>query len=1126
MSPQNSPQPDGSPVAELIEQIKRLAPGRERFDKCQQALASMPQHEASERWARLHFDMAMCLMSVSPDEQDPEQAIGHYEQALTVFTPAAYFKEWRSTLFNLALAHKKHPRERAAHLEKAIELCETILLEPALEQFSHEWALTHYELARLYTQRISGDPADNIETAIAHCQQALRGWTLAARPVHWAKVQDLLGTLYRRRLNQDPLENLNGSLEHHQAALKAIEPLRQKEADTWARIQHNLGTTWFHLHKLHGGGYPDDVEQAIAHYELALQVRTAARPAEHAETLRNLANAYLVRQKEDRAGNVEQALQYLRQVLEVRPRERYPVEWAKTHLALGNAYFRRLKGGRAENIEQALRYYLAAWREHKRASPIKEKAATLHDLAIAYSERLTGKRLINLKRAQAYGQKALRTVDRRDARLWGSIQTDAIDVLWKLGNLERQQGDQQSAAHLEQAIEYGKEVISSLKGPAFTHLLARVYYNLGNAYGDRIRGNRAENQALAIASYKQALELFDAQDMFWQAETHNNLGVTFLERNAQAEDVLQAISHLQNTLDLYPSLSFPVSVRRTARNLGNLYFAGRQWKEAINTYQRAIEASEQLYQASLMRVSKEVELAETAELYQRAAYALACQKDYTQAVTMLERGRARLLGEALERDRIDLEQLREGHAPLYDEYKQAAEQVQQWEQVELGARKAEEVEATRQAAHAKLDAAIQKIQHIQGYANFFSLPDFSEIQQVAARLAPAAIAYVGVFPAGGLALILQRGGVEPVWLDFAEADVDGLLVKRDGKRVTGGYLLAQLGGLPLEEALGQILPTLGEKVMQPVATALRGMGVSSVVLIPTGRLALFPLHAAQYGVNGSTRRFMDEFIVTYTPSAQALGHSRDTLVLLPKGEPSLFGVGNPLPLPEGARPLPFARPEVEEIAKLFDMPSTLLYEADATHPAVEKGLGTATYLHLSCHGQFNVQDPLSSGVILSQGEMITLRDLITRPMLKGTRLAVLSACQTAITDFNKLPEEAIGLPAGFLQAGVPGVVGSLWPVNELSTALLMIKFYEYHLRGDAETGEGPMPPAQALRQAQRWLRDVPAGELRQMVAAIQDQSVAYDETVSDAWRQFMAREPEEEPFAHPYYWAGFTFTGV
>jgi CHAT domain-containing protein len=146
------------------------------------------------------------------------------------------------------------------------------------------------------------------------------------------------------------------------------------------------------------------------------------------------------------------------------------------------------------------------------------------------------------------------------------------------------------------------------------------------------------------------------------------------------------------------------------------------------------------------------------------------------------------------------------------------------------------------------------------------------------------------------------------------------------------------------------------------------------------------------------------------------------------------------------------------------------------------------------------------------------------------RLVVLSACQTAITDFNTLPDEAIGLPAGFFQAGVPGVVGSLWPVNDVSTALLMEKFYELHLQGDKRTEEGPLVPARALCRAQLWLRDVTAATLAARFGAerrrpASERHLPYEQ-ISAMWRRFASMMPEARPFAHPYYWAAFTFSGV
>ena len=119
------------------------------------------------------------------------------------------------------------------------------------------------------------------------------------------------------------------------------------------------------------------------------------------------------------------------------------------------------------------------------------------------------------------------------------------------------------------------------------------------------------------------------------------------------------------------------------------------------------------------------------------------------------------------------------------------------------------------------------------------------------------------------------------------------------------------------------------------------------------------------------------------------------------------------------------------------------------------------------------------------------------------------------------------IASGFLQAGVPGVVGSLCSVNDLSTAHLMAKFYEFHLHGDPAMGGGPMSPARALRRAQQWLRKATAREM-----ALADDSDPYHSASRgrdrDAyrWIRYYRAHPDERPFAHPDYWAAFAFAGA
>jgi len=135
------------------------------------------------------------------------------------------------------------------------------------------------------------------------------------------------------------------------------------------------------------------------------------------------------------------------------------------------------------------------------------------------------------------------------------------------------------------------------------------------------------------------------------------------------------------------------------------------------------------------------------------------------------------------------------------------------------------------------------------------------------------------------------------------------------------------------------------------------------------------------------------------------------------------------------------------------------------------------------------------------------------------RLATLSACETGIIGTKNI-EEVVGLPASLLQAGVAGVVASLWSVNELSTALLMIRFYDYWL------GEEKLTPAEALRQAQIWLRDSTKAE---KIKYVEKQGQNTQGTTRIAYNQLrvaLNKDSTECKYAHPYYWGAFGFTGV
>lgn len=140
-------------------------------------------------------------------------------------------------------------------------------------------------------------------------------------------------------------------------------------------------------------------------------------------------------------------------------------------------------------------------------------------------------------------------------------------------------------------------------------------------------------------------------------------------------------------------------------------------------------------------------------------------------------------------------------------------------------------------------------------------------------------------------------------------------------------------------------------------------------------------------------------------------------------------------------PLPDALREGEMIADVFPN-STILKGRDGTLPELAARLGTAELFHFAGHGLSNSQD----GALLlapagpdKDGSFLTTAEL-SRLSLKRCRLAVLSACSSAVGESNG-PVNPNSLVNGLERAGVRDIVASRWPIDSTSTFLLMREFY-------------------------------------------------------------------------------------
>jgi CHAT domain-containing protein len=186
--------------------------------------------------------------------------------------------------------------------------------------------------------------------------------------------------------------------------------------------------------------------------------------------------------------------------------------------------------------------------------------------------------------------------------------------------------------------------------------------------------------------------------------------------------------------------------------------------------------------------------------------------------------------------------------------------------------------------------------------------------------------------------------------------------------------------------------------------------------------------------------------------------------------------------------LPLSRREAEAITSLTPKTERLTaLDFRASKPTVAQAdLRQYRIVHFATHGLLNSQHPELSGIVLSlvdeqgksQDGFLRLHEIYNLEL--GADLVVLSACQTALGKEIK-GEGLVGLTRGFMYAGAPRVVASLWKVDDKATAELMKQFY----RGMLKEG---LRPAAALRAAQVSM-----------------------------W--------QEQRWHAPYYWAGFVLQG-
>lgn len=291
-----------------------------------------------------------------------------------------------------------------------------------------------------------------------------------------------------------------------------------------------------------------------------------------------------------------------------------------------------------------------------------------------------------------------------------------------------------------------------------------------------------------------------------------------------------------------------------------------------------------------------------------------------------------------------------------------------------------------------------------------------------------------------------------------------------------------------------------------IRPALSHIKNKRLAIVPHSVLHYLPFQALIDSNNTNSQDdlfLIQQYDVYYLPSASLM---KFTTSKRKQNKDSILAFGNPDTAGNNID-LIYAAKEVESIKKIY--PDALVFVgAEASKKNMKQFANQFSIVHFASHAELNSQSPMLSSLKLSSekdGEGDLQLHEVFHLNLSQTSLVVLSACETGLGKLTT-GDEVNGLSRGFIYAGSPSVIASLWKVSDESTATLMSYFYSNLQSSDK---------AKSLRIAQIELISGKAGK-----KIVRDAN----EVLS---RGSKARKSKSFAVngSHPFFWAPFVLIG-
>lgn len=340
-------------------------------------------------------------------------------------------------------------------------------------------------------------------------------------------------------------------------------------------------------------------------------------------------------------------------------------------------------------------------------------------------------------------------------------------------------------------------------------------------------------------------------------------------------------------------------------------------------------------------------------------------------------------------------------------------------------------------------------------------------------------------------------------LEFRAIRMYSLLANREQPITSTRKQEVRMGKLETEEQIEAGALELGKLLLGQVADRLES---KRLVIVTQGALQMVPFSALSVPANGISSQVFKPLILDHEvvglPSASVLKLLRQSAGLrrpfkelaviadpvFDKSDVRVLSYRPQLPDRDLGRPVSIiaatsggsdtrsldqfrrlygSRWEAQQIASLVPSDQRLLVLDFAANKQKVMGGALDAYriIHFATHAIINDTDPPLSRIVLSRvdeqgnpndGDLL-LREVYN--MKLQAELVVLNACRTGIGADVK-GEGLVGLTSGFMQAGTPRILVSLWSIDDRAAADFMVRFYRKLL------GERRLTPARTLREVQ------------------------------------------------------------